>query len=138
MARILLLEDDAGFAEVVQMGLTDAGHDLTVAKTGSEAVAHLMASEFDVLITDIFVKSNGRPVPDGGLLLIGRVRNAIFGSELWNARDIPIISVSGAAKLSGIQDVLGMSLSVGANVALAKPFSQNKLLDAIDTLLSKK
>jgi CheY-like chemotaxis protein len=54
MARILLVEDEMLVRELAFEDLSDAGHDVTVAGSGDEALALLRDDQgFDVLFTDI-------------------------------------------------------------------------------------
>ena len=52
--RILIADDDATLRELLEMLLTRAGHEVTAAKDGEEAVRIYSTSEegFDYLITD--------------------------------------------------------------------------------------
>lgn len=54
MAKILLVEDEMLVRELAYEDLTDAGHDVTAAGTGDEAIAILHGDPaFEVLFTDI-------------------------------------------------------------------------------------
>lgn len=54
MAKILLVEDEMLVRELALEDLTDAGHDVTAAGTGDEALAILKRDpRYDVLFTDI-------------------------------------------------------------------------------------
>ncbi|MBO0749624.1 MAG: response regulator [Porphyrobacter sp.] len=54
MARILLVEDEMLVRELAYEDLTDAGHQVTAAGSGDEALAILREQpSFDVLFTDI-------------------------------------------------------------------------------------
>jgi CheY-like chemotaxis protein len=54
MAKILLVEDEMLVRELAFEDLTDAGHDVTAAGSGDEALTILRGDKgFDVLFTDI-------------------------------------------------------------------------------------
>lgn len=53
MARILLVEDEMLVRELAYEDLTDAGHEVTTAGTGDEALAILRQGGFEILFTDI-------------------------------------------------------------------------------------
>jgi DNA-binding response OmpR family regulator len=53
MARILIAEDDAAAQSFVARALTQAGHVVTPADDGLQALAALGAAGYDLLITDI-------------------------------------------------------------------------------------
>jgi DNA-binding response OmpR family regulator len=53
MARILLAEDDPAVGAFVVRALTHAGHEVTLAKDGIEALGRLADADFELLLTDI-------------------------------------------------------------------------------------
>ncbi|MEB2284357.1 MAG: nitrogen regulation protein NR(I) [Polyangiaceae bacterium UTPRO1] len=70
MARILVADDEESIRLVLATALTQAGHAVEVASTGSEALARLIDRTFDVAILDI-------RMPDlSGLDVLARVREA--------------------------------------------------------------
>lgn len=52
-ARVLIVEDDASMAALVQEELADEGYDVHVVYSGSDAVAAISADAPDVVILDI-------------------------------------------------------------------------------------
>jgi len=50
--RVLVVDDNAAQCEIVKEWLTDAGHTVTVAESGTAALPVLKAGKFDLLITD--------------------------------------------------------------------------------------
>jgi len=69
MASILIVDDEAGIREFIAEALRDAGHDTVAAADGAEALQHLRARAFDLLITDLRMPGS----PDGmGLLRTAR------------------------------------------------------------------
>src|SRR5260370_25461560 len=55
MARILVVDDDHDICEVLEMGLTHAGHEVRVAADGASALRLVRAEPFDPIMTDIFM-----------------------------------------------------------------------------------
>ncbi|MEM8962276.1 MAG: sigma-54 dependent transcriptional regulator [Acidobacteriota bacterium] len=53
MARILVVDDEAGLREFLAEALVGAGHDVRVASDGVEALDRLAAESFDLLMTDL-------------------------------------------------------------------------------------
>ncbi len=51
--EILLIDDEPSIRRVLEDSLSDAGHHVTTASDGAEAVAHIDRSVFDVVISDI-------------------------------------------------------------------------------------
>ena len=50
--RILIVEDDLEAAEVMDRGLTEAGHECVRASDGEAGLSAAQAGEFDVMIVD--------------------------------------------------------------------------------------
>ncbi len=64
MARILVADDEEGFRSFLAEALTDAGHDVSTAEDGQQALELLARLHFDLLITDLKM-----PRVDGTMLL---------------------------------------------------------------------
>ena len=60
MARILVVEDEFGIAEVLQSALTDVGHDVVLAINGKQGLERLKEIRPDLVILDFMM-----PVLDG-------------------------------------------------------------------------
>ena len=116
MARILLLEDDDQFREVLIGVLQAAGHRVRSATNGFDGMALFRAEPADLILTDIVM-------PHGGLPTIRVLRS--------ECPDLPIIAMSG----SHVR--LDMAGGVGANRTLAKPFSFQQLTDAVTEVLAE-
>ncbi|MBS2939783.1 response regulator [Nocardioides sp. J2M5] len=52
MTRILVTDDDDDIREFVSFVLARAGHDVSTARDGAEAIAFLTAEHFDLLVVD--------------------------------------------------------------------------------------
>ncbi|MEL6585553.1 MAG: response regulator [Pseudomonadota bacterium] len=134
MARIRLMGDDVTVSFALSSALRSAGHDVDTARFASEALALLQQADYDLLITDIIVRTDEGVVPDGGLLLISRLR--IPGRKLLRNTDIPIIAISGAVSHMGLGHILKTPRDLGANGALAKPIDVPTLLAEVRSHLS--
>ncbi len=51
-AKILMADDEPEVCGLVEAGFARQGHEITIVKTGEEALALLTAADFDVLLTD--------------------------------------------------------------------------------------
>lgn len=134
MVKILLMDDDVDLTSVMGEVLQNAGHVVTVAASGSEALEKLSEDRFDILIADLIVFKDNRSVPDGGISLISRLR----GPMSWNLtpwmREMPIIAISGAIHNQGMANILQIAQSLGADMAFRKPTDTDELLNAITML----
>lgn len=104
-----------------QLTLTKYGHTVVEARNGKEGLKLFSDTPVDLVITDLVM-----PESDGFELL----------HELRKQQpQVKIIVISGGLK-GDIENFLTMARRLGAGQALAKPFSNDELNVAINTLLS--
>jgi DNA-binding response OmpR family regulator len=114
MARILLIDDDDSVRTMLSLTLAHFGHTVIEACNGKEGLELFQHADADLLITDIVM-----PEKEGLEVLM----------ELRKKRPpVKIIAISGG-------DYLHMAKLMGAAKVLAKPFSSDVLIAAIDELL---
>ena len=117
--RVLVVEDEAGIADFVRQGLTEAGYAVDVARDGREGLEYALAAAYDVLVLDIML-----PGIDGlELLRELRGRGQRTPTLLLTARDTVDNRVEG--------------LDVGADDYLVKPFAFAELLARVRALLRR-
>ena len=126
MAALLILEDDAAFASLLKRSLTNAGHVVTLCESANSAMQHLSKSPCDIVISDLFIHKGDALRPHGGFNLIARVR------DCPETKMLPIIAMTGAHRLPGMQHILSTAKQFGANANLKKPFHMDELLTLID------
>jgi two-component system, OmpR family, response regulator len=114
--RLLLVEDDAGTAEFMTIGLRQAGFAVHHASTGPQGLALLSSEPFDAAIMDLML-----PGLDG-LRVIERAREKGVAT--------PVIIVS--ARRSVDERLRG--LDAGGDDYLTKPFSFEELLARLRAL----
>jgi DNA-binding NtrC family response regulator len=107
--NILLVDDEPDFNLLVAEALTDAGHHVTTAANGEEALSLIMSELFDVMVCDIRL-----PKLDG-LSLFRRTRQ--------ESPDTTVILMTAYA---AIQDAVG-AVKEGAYDYLTKPFDIDEL-----------
>ncbi|HUI65307.1 MAG TPA: response regulator [Bacteroidota bacterium] len=81
--RILLVDDEEGFLNIMEGVLRDHGYEVVRAEDGKQAREALEGEKFDLIISDVFM-----PTLDG-------VRFHSFVREFTDAKDVPFIFVSG-------------------------------------------
>ena len=119
--RILVVEDEADLAELVAVTLRGAGHSVTVANTGSAAIAEIRRKVPDLVVLDVML-------PDvSGLEVCRRVRRDEATSAL------PILMLT--AKGEEMDRVVGFE--VGADDYVSKPFSPRELVLRIEAILRR-
>jgi diguanylate cyclase (GGDEF)-like protein len=117
--RILIVDDERFFRDLLQEMLTAKGHSVRTAGSGEEAQRLLAAERFDVLVTDIVM-----PGMDG----VALVREA-------RARDPEIEAVG----FTGHEDVrlAVAAMKAGCGDFLMKPVDREELSRAVDRALER-
>lgn len=120
MAKILVIDDDAPVLEFFRQVL-DGRHEVTTAANGEDGLRLCRKQPFDVVVTDIYM-----PFIDGLELLreLGR-----------NAPQVKIIVMTGKM-VEGASSYLKLAKDLGAAEVLAKPFTQEQLVSAVEKALS--
>jgi len=122
MARILLIEDDHTVRAVLRMSLTGVGHTVTEARNGKEGLDLFKRAGADLVITDILMPEKE------GLEVIREL----------NKKQVPpvkVIAISGGGVSQSADDALRMARLLGAAKTLAKPFSNEVLIAAVNEVL---
>ncbi|MFK7868609.1 MAG: response regulator [Roseobacter sp.] len=132
MTSVLLMDDDIAFAFALTRTLRGHGYDVDTVDNASDAMEHIEAKDYAVLLTDIIIKIDGHFVPDGGLSLIHRLRAR--ETEMSGQRPLPIIAMSGTTKYPGMQNILNIAQSLGASAIIEKPAAHQSYLDLIKDL----
>ena len=107
--RVLVVDDERALASVIASYLTRAGHTVTLAHTGTDAVARARDDDPDVIILDL-----GLPELDG-IEACRRIRTF---------SDCYILMVT--ARGDEVDRLIG--LSAGADDYITKPFSNRELV----------
>ena len=115
--RLLLVDDIAMNRDIASSFLEVAGHRVTCAEDGAEAVAAAASADYDVVLMDVRM-----PGMDG-LEAARRIR-ACPGAR----GRVPIIALTAQAFAEQIEECR----MAGMESHLAKPFTQETLIDAID------
>lgn len=120
MARILVVDDEELARFTIREILTKAGHEIDEAEDGNQAIACHKAGSFDLIVTDIIMPEKG------GIEMIVEMK----------ARDpgLVILAISAGGPL-GNTDFLKVAKDVGADHILAKPFSEEELIEKVDDCL---
>jgi DNA-binding response OmpR family regulator len=119
MAKILVVEDEAGIAFALENDLQAEGYKIVLASDGLEALRRARSEAFDLILLDVMLPNKDgfevcRELRHGGLIT-------------------PIIMLT--AKTQEAEKILG--LDVGADDYVTKPFSPRELRARIRALLRR-
>ena len=117
MNRILIVEDEATIARLMEVSLLRAGYDCTVANDGLTAADLIAENDFDIALLDIML-----PGLDGYELL-----------DYLRPLGMPVIFIT--AKTATKDRVRGLQL--GADDYLVKPFEVEELLARVGAVLRR-
>jgi DNA-binding response OmpR family regulator len=122
MARILLIDDDESLRPVLRLVMVHFGHTVLEARDGKEGLRLFESFRPDLLITDIVM-----PEKEGmGVLMdLRKMRSTV-----------KIIAMSGGGR-QGSVDYLRIAKLLGAHRVLAKPFSNEALMVAVNGVLAE-
>lgn len=135
MAHILIMEDDVEVAFHLDTILSALGHDVRWSRTAKDALEVLREESFDLIITDLYIRREGRIVDEGGIHLIGKVRSPSPERDLRTRKDIPIIAFTAPPVNRYNPYPLNTAKSVGADYGLYKPISEAELVKTVASAL---
>jgi DNA-binding response OmpR family regulator len=119
-AQILLMEDEVVVAEGLQMILSEEGHNVEIANTGTHALENLNHKTYDLLVADLCL-------PDiNGMEVIKQLKA--------DGADTGVIVITGYSTVETAVD----AMRVGASDYLAKPFTDDEIREAVDKALHGK
>lgn len=122
MQKILVVDDDVQFAEMMQKALASFGYEPILAATGKQALQHYDPQTVELVITDLLM-----PDMEGVELIMAlRRRNP----------KVKFIAISGGGRNSA-DTYLNVARKLGALKTLSKPFPLETLRTAITECLTK-
>ena len=117
--KFLAVDDSSTMRKIVSLALKGAGHEVTEAEHGRDALAKLAGASFDGIILDI-----NMPEMNGLEFLTERKKIPAIAK-------IPVIVLTTQDE-SGMKD---QAMALGANGFLGKPFQKEQLLAAVKSLV---
>ena len=117
MTKILIIEDDTSFAQMLQKFLARNSYEVVLSHTGLDGEKQLKEHDFQLVITDL-------RLPDyDGIKLVSTLKD-----------EIPVIVMTGYAEVSTAVKAMKM----GAYDYISKPFTPDQMLLVIDGALNSK
>jgi len=120
MKRILIIDDDVQFRQMLLQTLERAGYEVVEAADGNEGIKLFRESPTDLVITDIIM-----PKKEGIETIIELKREFT---------DVKIIAISGGGRLEA-KGYLKSAKNLKVARTFEKPFDREELLEAIQELL---
>lgn len=121
--RILVTEDQRSNQQLIRAILRKAGHDVTIAATGDEAIQLLQEATFDMGVMDLRLPGTS------GLDVMQLTRLSAVGAN----RQLPFIVLTGETT----ESIRQACIAAGATAFLAKPISAQRLLDTVRTVVER-
>jgi DNA-binding response OmpR family regulator len=112
---VLIVEDEKDAVEMYRIALEVEGYQVLVAHTVPAAIKELEKARPDLILLDVVLRGNS------GLELCEKIR------QDPETADLPVVIIS---NLDSPEDIAA-GLAAGANAYLAKPLSQDELLEAV-------
>jgi DNA-binding response OmpR family regulator len=119
--RILIIDDDIGFRDLLRIHLSSAGYQVQVAEDGVTGGRALLEQTPDLIISDV-----NMPFLDGFELL------SLMRSDAGTAA-IPVILLSGRSD----GDTMAKAVELGAADFLTKPVTRDQLLESVQACLER-
>jgi CheY-like chemotaxis protein/MinD-like ATPase involved in chromosome partitioning or flagellar assembly len=119
VAKILVVDDDRDLLKLVQTVLSRAGHTLTLAMDGQEALQVALANDFDLAVVDVMM-----PTMDG-YELTRRLR----ADE--HTRHLPVLILTARTQVADQMS----AAEAGADGYLGKPLSYKELTEKVRQLI---
>ena len=123
MARILIIDDDDQFLEILRKMLSRAGYEVLVASDGRKGVELYRKEQPDVVITDVIM-----PEKEGA--------EVIF--ELQKEfPDIKIIAMSGGGEVKAEDYLKSITSLSNVKHTFEKPFAMAEMLQVVKELVNQ-
>jgi FixJ family two-component response regulator/GGDEF domain-containing protein len=119
-ARVLAVDDQRYFRELIEGLLTDEGYEAVTASSGEAALHVLEREDFDIVITDLVM-----PGIDG-TQLVQRIKERLPDQEI--------------VMVTGVVDVKSAvaAMKQGATDYILKPFDRKTLISSLDKILQRR
>jgi DNA-binding response OmpR family regulator len=121
MANILVAEDERDIRELITFTLTFAGHKITPAANGAEAVEKAVAIKPDLILMDV------RMPKLTGYEACRQIK------QIDELKDIPVIFLSAKGQDEEVQT----GIDAGAAAYVLKPFAPDELTRRVSEILQK-
>lgn len=120
MPKILIIEDDAAFCQMLEKFLVKKGYDVVTSFSAADAKEKIGKSSFDIVLTDL-------RLPDyDGIALLGEIKEV--------NSTVPVIVMTGYAEVGTAVE----AMKKGAFDYISKPFTPDEIVMVIANALKEK
>jgi DNA-binding response OmpR family regulator len=119
VARILIIDDDRTFVDLLRVHLSDVGHSVSVAGDAVVGLRAILADPPDLLLLDLNI-----PYLHGFEMLRALKNDAL-------TRRMPVVIITGRDD----EDAYVQALQIGIDGYLTKPVQREMLLGTVETAL---
>ena len=116
--KVLLVDDERGFVDVISKRMTKRNIDVTKAYSGREALQALRRTDFDAAVLDLKMEDMD------GIEILKIFKNIV--------PDLPVIMLTGHGSEEAARDGIGL----GASDYLTKPCDFEELIEKIKNIVS--
>jgi CheY-like chemotaxis protein len=121
---ILIADDEQEIRSLLEHWLAPLGHAVVSARNGAAALKLIAAHPVDLVVTDILM-------PEGdGLKVMEGLRKIRPGAR--------VLAMSGGGHYMDGEDYLKIAQGLGADTAIAKPFTRDQFLAAVGRAVAKR
>lgn len=121
MARILVADDEANLAKLLEQMLVRSGHEVVTACDGLEVLRKLATGTIDLVVLDMVMPNMS------GLDVIKEMQKKY--------PEVKIIAISGGGNTNGPETYLEAAKRLGVNCCLFKPFMLSELSSRVNEML---
>ncbi|WP_046021566.1 response regulator [Magnetospira sp. QH-2] len=119
MARVLIIDDDFQFCEMIREMIVSVGHETVVAHSGGEAMDRIEAQCFDLVVADIVMPGGN------GAMVVRRLKQ--------ECPDTKIIVLTGYKAMSRLVERGALE---GVDVLFQKPIPMDAFLADVERLIA--
>jgi two-component system cell cycle response regulator len=119
-ARILAVDDQRYFRELMEAMLAEQGYEVRTAPGGAEALHALEREDFDIVVTDVVM-----PEMDG-TELVRQIKERLPNQD--------VVMVTGVVDVGTVVE----AMKLGAADYIIKPFDRESLTASLDTILQRR
>jgi two-component system phosphate regulon response regulator PhoB len=120
LSSILVIDDDVSAAKLLELVLARGGHQVQVARDVSSGRRAVEASDFDLVILDVFLADGS------GLDVLRHLRQQL-------RKSVPVLVLSGHRQ----EELSTRAIGIGATSYVTKPFSPRALLAEVERLVAQ-